>query len=240
MVLSPLPYRVRETFKLIKRDVKNLFRKATVDDRNSFDRRITEIERLQQRVTSLPERHPPLAPSTAPTTVSRRPSSERLNTGTTATEYSDAPFPLLPSYQCVDALRADWYKSRPRDVATEERWLTRGIAVILAIALCYWPSNPIWGICPRNVRKGLQAPFTHGDLLLAVIDHSRTREIVEDLLVAVLPGVDPVEFLIHAGDPAQRLADDESNLLHEKFCLLLMPDYVSSAVADTGLRRPLA
>ncbi|KAF1851576.1 uncharacterized protein K460DRAFT_401590 [Cucurbitaria berberidis CBS 394.84] len=171
MVSSPLPYDVRWTSKLIRRDIKDLKSKCVAKFKNMFTKaakasipshpqdekfeaaagECESFERVAER--SIPE--------TASTEFPRSDSTNlRSSTATTApTELTEEPetnsqkgFTTL--YELLETKLKELYTSRERDLPDEERWKFRGSCLLLHMAIQACPSNDSYNI----FREGKSAP----------------------------------------------------------------------------------
>lgn len=258
MHFSPLPYRVRQTCRLIKRDIKNLCRRNC--DTEELRRRIDVLDRPfadsapTKLVRSIHKLNNPIVGNvqredlrrpihishsvkssvcTIATTVYQEASSAPSSPATTtATEYSsvekEAP---KATYNMSMSKLSGWYKYKnsARNVPCEERWLVRGVAIVLAAAVQYCPDNPIFeecGLCKSNMQHSYS--YETVTALLSALDGDRAQAVqaTESVLANICPGIDAHNFLRRIGDPSQRITEFESDMLHKKFCALLLPEYV--------------
>ncbi|CAO2657942.1 Nn.00g072020.m01.CDS01 [Neocucurbitaria sp. VM-36] len=166
MISSPLPYNVKWTVRLIRRDVKDLKSKYAAKLKNKFTKAAKESVPIcpQDEFDTIivePDNPKHNAELSTPETASTRfPTSEftdlRSNTAITVpTEYTEDPevegqtgFTTL--YELLETKLKELYASRDRDMSEEERWKFRGSWLLLHMAIQACPSNDSYNIFREN------------------------------------------------------------------------------------------
>ena len=166
-----------------------------------------------------------MAPSTATTIDEDHVANMRNILAGTTHHLPEVPNPPFPYLVADYALKA-WYKSRPFDA--KDRWVQRGVFLVLSAAFEYTPHNPLY---PEVFGNGhfstTGSDYERSNRRLTSLywtlkgDRPGAVQAVECLLQEVYPEAQVRDLLLSFGDP---LVDANIDELQSKLCTLLLPE----------------